>query len=89
MPVQLWQAGMDRVLPAPFYVEPVRGALPREPELHRVEDAGHFDFLAPCTDALAAAVPMICTSAEGFDRAGFHVEFNAEVVRFMTDSLRP
>lgn len=89
MPVQLWQAGEDAVLPAPYYAEPVRAALPRPPEFHRVEGAGHYDFQAPCTEVLARAVPAICTSRPGFDRAAFHAQFNAEVVRFLTEALRP
>lgn len=89
IPVQLWQAGQDAILPAPFYVEPVRAALTPAPEFHRVEGAGHFDFLAPCNEGLARTAPVICTSAPGFDRAAFHARFNAEVVRFLTEALRP
>lgn len=89
MPVQLWQAAEDVVLPAPYYVEVVQAALPRPPEFHRVEGAGHFDFLAPCPEGLARAVPAICESRPGFDRAAFHARLNADVVRFMTEALRP
>lgn len=89
VPVQLWQAGADAILPAPHYVEPVRAALPRPPELHVVAGAGHFDFLAPCPERLAQVAPAICGSAPGFDRAAFHHRFNAEVVRFLADALRP
>ncbi|MEI6158637.1 MAG: hypothetical protein WCP77_02290 [Roseococcus sp.] len=89
MPVQLWQAAEDQVLLAPYYAEPVRAALPRPPEFHLVEGAGHYDFQAPCTEVLARAVPAICTSRPGFDRADFHAQFNAEVVRFLTAALRP
>jgi predicted dienelactone hydrolase len=89
VPVQLWQAGADAILPAPIYVEPVRAALPRPPAFHRVEGAGHFDFLAPCNEGLARAAPMICTSAPGFDRVAFHARLNAEVVRFLAEALRP
>lgn len=81
-PVQLWQAGADQILPAPFYAEPVRDALPRTPEYHRAEGAGHFDFLPPCSAQLAAAAPIICVPTPGFDRAAFHDRLNAEVVRF-------
>lgn len=88
MPVQLWQAGEDAILPAPFYVEPVRAALVPPPEFHRVPGAGHFDFLAPCNGGWPAP-PIICTSATGFDRTAFHTSFNAEVVRFLTEALRP
>ena len=86
-PVQLWQAGGDQVLPAPWYVEPVRAALPAAPEFHHVEGAGHFDFLRPCTPQLAAAAPAVCAPTPGFDRAAFHERFNAEVVRFLKGRL--
>ncbi len=48
IPVQLWQAEYDHVLPAPYYVDPVRKGLPSPPEFHRVIGADHFDFLPPC-----------------------------------------
>jgi predicted dienelactone hydrolase len=89
MPVQLWQASEDAILPAPLYVEPVRAALSPPPEFHLVERAGHFDFLAACTEGMARAVPAICVSAPGFDRSTFHARLNAEVVRFMREALRP
>lgn len=86
-PVQLWQAGSDQILPSPYYAEPVRDALPRAPEYRRVEGAGHFDFMPPCSPPLAAAAPMICAPTPGFDRAAFHLTFNREVVRFFSSSL--
>ena len=89
MPVQLWQAAEDAILPKPYYAEPVRAALPRPPEFHSVAGAGHFDFMSPCPEGMARAVPAICGSAPGFDRSAFHGLLNAEVTRFMTDALRP
>lgn len=86
-PVQLWQAGADQILPAPFYVEPVRDALPVAPEYRRVEGAAHFDFLPPCSPELAAAAPIICKPTPGFDRAAFHETLNREVVRFFKEQL--
>jgi predicted dienelactone hydrolase len=87
IPVQLWQAGDDHILPAPDYAEPVRAALPDPPEFHFVAGADHFDFLAPCSAALAGAVPAICQEHGGFDRAAFHQAFNAEVVRFFRKTI--
>ncbi|QHL91786.1 prolyl oligopeptidase family serine peptidase [Sphingomonas changnyeongensis] len=84
MPVQLWRADNDPVLPAPFYADAVRADLPRRPEFHAVPGAGHFDFLAPC-DA-GGALARICAT-EGFDRGAFHARFNAEVVRFFRRHL--
>lgn len=85
IPVQLWRADDDRILPAPFYADAVRAALPRAPEFHRVPGAGHFDFLTPCTAPTARA--ELCGIAAGFDRAAFHTVFNEQVVRFFTAML--
>jgi len=87
IPVQLWRAEQDQVLPSPFYVEPVRDRLPTRPEYHVVPNAGHYDFLPPCDPALTASNPDICATRPGFDRAAFHVEFNREVVRFFRETL--
>jgi predicted dienelactone hydrolase len=87
VPVQLWQAAEDEVLPSPFHVEPIRDGLGGPVEFHRVEGAGHFDFLPPCPPELASGLPDLCRSRPGFDRAGFHEAFNAEVVRFFTAAL--
>jgi len=87
VPVQLWRAENDVIVPHPRYAEAVRLALPQAPEYHVVPNAGHFDFLAPCGEALASRVPAICTSAAGFDRAAFHVGFDVEVVKFFEKTL--
>jgi predicted dienelactone hydrolase len=87
VPVQLWRAADDRVLPNPFYAEAVRGDLPVPPDYHVVSLAGHYDFLAPCSQQLAQAVPAICASAPAFDRAAFHAVFNRDVVAFFNKAL--
>jgi predicted dienelactone hydrolase len=87
VPVQLWRADEDRILPAPFYADAVKAALPNPPEFHHIPAAGHFDFLAPCADPEMA--PQICASSPGFDRAQFHAQFDAEVVRFLSRNLTP
>jgi predicted dienelactone hydrolase len=86
IPVQLWRAGEDTVLPHPLYAEAVRGALPTPPEYHVVPGADHFDFLPPCSAALAKAAAVICGHGT-FDRAAFHAAFNAEIVRFFRKTL--
>lgn len=86
VPVQLWRAGDDRVLPAPYYADAVRAALPRSPEFHDVPGAGHFDFLAPCASD-APRLP-ICASSPSFDRASFHRHFDEQVVDFFQRKLR-
>ncbi len=87
VPVQLWRAENDVIVPHPRYAEAVRLALPEAPEYHVVPNAGHFDFLAPCSPALASVAAAICTSAAGFDRAAFHVDFDSDVVKFFHKTL--
>ena len=87
LPVQLWRAENDVLLPHPWYAEAVRNALPVAPEYHVVVGAGHFDFLPPCSDRLARIAAPICTGQAGFDRAAFHREFNAAVVAFFGKAL--
>ncbi|WP_339873042.1 dienelactone hydrolase [uncultured Brevundimonas sp.] len=87
VPVQLWQAGEDQILPAPFHVETLRDRLPGEVEYHLVPGALHHDFLAPCAPDMSAAMPELCRSNPGFDRAAFKAEFNQGVVRFFSREL--
>lgn len=85
IPVQLWRAEWDTVLPQPYYAEVVHGLLPKA-EYHVVPGAEHFDFMAPCSDPLAKVAPSICVG--NIDRAAFHKTFNAAVVRFFEETLR-
>jgi predicted dienelactone hydrolase len=88
VPVQLWRAENDVLVPHPRYAEAVRLALPEAPDYHVVSNAGHFDFLVPCSTALASLAPAICNGAAGFDRAAFHASFNAAVVSFLSQALK-
>ena len=87
VPIQLWQAADDQILPAPYNVEPIRDRLGRAAEYHRVEGAGHYDFLPACGPQMQAQVPELCASAPGFDRAAFKAEFNRQVVAFFRAAL--
>ena len=87
VPVQLWRADNDAIVPHPRYAEAVRLALPATPDYHVVPNAGHFDFLVPCSSALASIAPAICTSAVGFDRSAFHASFDAAVLSFLNKTL--
>ncbi len=52
-----------------------------------IEGAGHFVFLAPCSAALARAVPAICTDPPGIDRVAIHEKLNAEMAAFFRRTL--
>lgn len=87
VPVQLWgsQRGGDGVTPES--VAAVNQGLPEPHAFHVVPNSAHFAFLAPCSPALAADVPQICTDAAGFDRVAFHRELDAAVVAFLKKEL--
>jgi predicted dienelactone hydrolase len=87
VPIQLWRGDSDEILPHPNYAQAVYDRLTVKPDYHVVPNAGHFAFLAPCTPALAAAVPEICHDPDGFDRTAFHRDFNAAVVAFFRTKL--
>ncbi|HZK88919.1 MAG TPA: hypothetical protein VFC56_02120 [Stellaceae bacterium] len=88
-PVQLWRAANDEITPNQWSADIIKDALPKPPDDHLVPQAGHFDFLAPCNDALAKVAPEICTSADGFDRAAFHRDFNTALIEFFKARLAP
>jgi predicted dienelactone hydrolase len=88
IPVQAWRSELgakDRGVD-PQGVGRVMASLPGTPELH-VVPAGHFAFLPPCSAEFAANLPRFCTDPAGFDRAAFHRDFNAAVLRFFRDRL--
>lgn len=86
VPVQLWRAERDTILPNPLYAETVRGLLPRAPDYRVVPGADHFDFLPPCSPELAQVAPQICRTT--IDRAALHAGFNTDVVAFFRKTLR-
>jgi predicted dienelactone hydrolase len=87
LPVQLWSSeyGGDGVTPES--VAAVAHALAPQVEFHRVSGAQHFDFLPPCPPQLAQHNPEICADPQGFDRAAFHKELNAQVLAFFNKNL--
>jgi predicted dienelactone hydrolase len=86
-PIQLWRAENDNIAPNKGNSDVIKAALPEPPDDHLVPKAGHFDFLAPCSEALAKIAPAICESGPGFDRVAFHRQFNQTLVEFFKARL--
>ncbi len=87
VPIQLWRAEDDTQAPDATNSGVVRKELPVHLEEHTVPGQDHYVFLAPCSPALAAAVPEICHDTTDFDRAAFHKSFNQAVVAFFSKEL--
>jgi predicted dienelactone hydrolase len=88
-PVQLWRAENDQIAPNEWNSDIIKAALPKPPDDHLVPNAGHFAFLAPCSDALAKIAPDICRDPPGFDRVAFHRQLNQALIDFFKAQLPP
>jgi predicted dienelactone hydrolase len=86
-PIQLWRAEDDRIAPNQWNGDVIKAVLPNPPDDHLVPKAGHFDFLAPCNEALAKIAPEICQSNPGFDRVAFHQQLNQALIEFFKTRL--
>ncbi len=86
-PVRIYRAGADELLREPYNSERYCALLPTPPEYEVVEGAGHYIFLAPCTDALRQALPAVCADPPGIDRVAFHRRLNDEMVAFFRRAL--
>jgi len=87
IPLQLWSASDDKITPPQWNTEVLRTMLPIAPEFRAVSGAGHFAFVAPCSDALANVAALLCGDPPGFDRVAFHRDFNRSVVAFFVAQL--
>jgi len=86
-PVQLWRAENDRIAPNEWNADIVKAYLPQPPDDHLVKLAGHFSFLAPCTETLTKVAPAICQDDPGFDRVVFHQQLNQTLIEFFKARL--
>ena len=55
--------------------------------IRRVPKAGHYVFLAPCSEALAREVGEICRDPAGVDRVKVHAQVNADALAFFRRTL--
>ncbi|RKP47163.1 alpha/beta hydrolase family protein [Pararobbsia silviterrae] len=87
-PIQLWASefGGDGVLPR--NTPALADTLPQRPEYHRVANAAHFAFLAPCSDAMKHDVPELCVDANGFDRIAFHRQLDDMALAFFRANVQ-
>ena len=64
----------------------VAKALPRPPQ-QVVVPGSHFVFVDPCSPALAARAPDVCSDPPGTDRAAIHQRFKHEISDFLRGRL--
>lgn len=86
IPLLIWRSELGGGGVDPKHSALTASRLPGKPDVH-VVPAGHFAFLPPCTPQFAANLPRFCSDPAGFDRAGFHRDFDASIVRFFREHL--
>ena len=88
VPVQLWasELGGDSVELA--HTQMIQRWLPNPPEYHVAKGAGHFVFLAPCSEEFRKEARRICEDPSGISRESWHTSMNQAVVAFFTKTLR-
>jgi len=87
VPILLWRAELDRQAPDAWSSAIIARELPTPPAQRVAAGAGHFAFLAPCSDMLRRVAPAVCDDPAGFDRAAFHRELATTIVAFLRDAL--
>ena len=87
VPVLLYSGDGDELLAVDKNAEALARKLPQTPEYKLLAGAGHFVFMAPCSDEQRATAPMVCNDREGVDREDINRNLSAEAVRFFEDAL--
>lgn len=88
-PVQLWASELGGAGVELAHTQLIRDWLPQAPEFSLAQGAGHFAFLAPCTDEFRKEATAICEDPKGFDRSQWHSRMNRAVAAFFMKTLRP
>jgi len=88
VPVRIYRPTHDEVLRHPYNAARIRDMLPTPPEYVEVEGAGHYVFLAPCSEALRRIAPGICEDPNGIDRKALHARFGSEMSAFFNRTLQ-
>jgi predicted dienelactone hydrolase len=87
VPVAIVAGTEDRVVPVGPNAKRLAALTPRA-SLTLYAGAGHYTFLAPCTEAGVQAQPQICTDAVDLDRTAIHQRTIDAALHFFEQALR-
>ncbi|MCX7079669.1 MAG: dienelactone hydrolase [Pseudomonas sp.] len=87
VPVLLYSGDGDKLVAFDKNAAALARKLPTAPDFKLLAGAGHFVFMAPCTEEQQAAMPALCTDADGVDRKDIHRNMISEAGRFFSDAL--
>jgi predicted dienelactone hydrolase len=87
VPVLLYSGDGDKLVAVDKNAEALARKLPEPPDFKLLAGAGHFVFMAPCDESQLAAMPAMCTDADGVDRESIHRDLISEAGRFFNHTL--
>jgi predicted dienelactone hydrolase len=87
LPVAIVSGADDRVVPVTSNARAIASRIP-DAMLTLVPGAGHYTFLAPCTQEGRARQPLLCGDAAGVDRGAVHRQTVDLAARFFATTLR-
>jgi predicted dienelactone hydrolase len=87
VPVLLYSGDGDKLVAFDKNAAALARKLPIAPDFKLLAGAGHFVFMAPCTEEQIAAMPALCTDADGVNREDIHRNLIGEAGRFFSRTL--
>lgn len=88
VPVQLWASELGGAGVELAHTKQIQQWLPNAPEISVAKGAGHFSFLAPCTEEFRKEARAICEDPRGFDRTQWHASMNEAISEYFMKTLR-
>ena len=88
VPVRIYAAELDAVVPGRYHSEPLRQTIKPTPEFVLVRGAGHYSFVEPFPEAVRQQVGEAAVDPPGFDRAAFQERLRREIAKLLDRALR-
>src|SRR5262245_55737808 len=88
VPVRIYAAELDAVVPGRYHSEPLRQTIKPTPEFVLVRGAGHYSFVEPFPEAVRQQAGEAAVDPPGFDRAAFQERLRHEIAEFLDRALR-
>lgn len=86
-PVYLYDGADDRFQPLRYNTLHITPLIKTLVGIKLIPGAGHFVFLAPCSEKMAKAARRICTDPPGVNRVAAHRQINADALAFFRGTL--
>lgn len=87
IPMRLISAEKDEEIDNRFNAQHFRNVASERVTHEVIEGAGHYIFMAPCSDQLKLAVPVICEDPDSIDRIEIHKRLNKDITLFFDKLL--